>query len=84
MRDIVPTIDHDKIDGYVDQLTGHRGQLAEIPSGKPVVDRDVLAINIAEVSQTFSKTVEYFGIRALRQRQDANPKHLPKLLCRAR
>ena len=51
----------DNVDRQPHQFASHRLQSAGIPGSEPVLDLDVLAVNIAEVAQAFAKCVEYLG-----------------------
>ena len=55
-------VGEDDINGQADQLFGHRRQSAEIAGRESVFDPDILAVDIAEVSQALSERIEYRGI----------------------
>jgi len=57
-----PAINDNDLDRQPGQLSSHCRQSAEIPGSQPVFDCDVLAVDIAEVSQTLSEPVEYFCV----------------------
>jgi hypothetical protein len=80
LRDVRSAIDDDNIDGEPNQIACHCRQSPKIPVSKPVFDRNVLAVDVAEVSQALSETIEYFRVWPPRKRQDANPKDLSQLL----
>jgi hypothetical protein len=65
-------VGEDDINGQADQLFGDRRQSAEISGRESVFDPDILAVDIAEVSQAPSERVEYRGVGPRRRRQDPN------------
>src|SRR5580704_16953937 len=59
LRNFGSAIDDDDVDGQPGQLASHRGQSAEIPSSEPILERDVLPFDVAEIAQSSTKSVEY-------------------------
>jgi hypothetical protein len=60
-------VSDDDVDGQPDQIGGHRGQSAQISSGEPVLDRDVLAVDIPEFVQSFAEGIEPHAATAPRR-----------------
>jgi hypothetical protein len=80
LRELSPALDDDDVDGPLDQFARHRRQPAEISGSEPVLDCDVLAVDIAEIAQSFPKGVEYLGRAPIGQRQDADAVRFFRLL----
>ena len=54
-------IGNDDVYGEPDQFASHRGQPAGISGNEPIFNRDVLALDIAVVAQSFTKGIKYLG-----------------------
>jgi hypothetical protein len=65
-----------------DELGGQLGKTLIVPLSPPELDEEVLALDIAEISQCCPEGLHLAGIAGRRGRaQEGNPVDLPRRLC---
>jgi hypothetical protein len=72
---------HDDINLERNQFGRARGEPLELPLGISVVDRNVSALDVAEVTQSLAEGLYHVGASSQVARQKAYPRDLPRRLC---
>jgi len=75
-----PAIGDDEVDRQPDQIGRHCRQSSVIPGGEPILERDVRAVDVAELAQTLAEGIKRLRRWRCRRRQDADAEYLCGLM----